>query len=170
MPVTTALDELRDCNLLDGEIPSATGGMTRRDLAFRTAKAGVAAASVPMIISIAAPTPAAAATPSPRQCLLYTDEDCFNCSRICGCCCCGQQGGGGTQPSCKLCYTVSGCSTFSLAGGAVLDLNCSVGDPPHPQCGPPADEYECKSGQIVTLDSNTRCCSFINAPPTSTTT
>src|SRR5688572_28389015 len=29
--VTNALDELRDCSLLDGELPSATDGMTRRD-------------------------------------------------------------------------------------------------------------------------------------------
>src|SRR5215208_2776764 len=40
--VARALSELSDCHLLDGEVP-ADGGVTRRDLGFKTAKMGAAA-------------------------------------------------------------------------------------------------------------------------------
>src|SRR5215208_2518208 len=40
--VARALIELRDCHLLEGEVP-ADGGVTRRDLGFKTAKMGAAA-------------------------------------------------------------------------------------------------------------------------------
>ena len=113
--VAHALAELSDCELLERTGPPivGNGGMTRRDLGVRAAKVGAAAA----IISVALPVAEAAATPTPAKCLLYTDSDCDNCTNICGCCCCGQAGGGATEPSCKTCYTISGCPTHSLHRG-----------------------------------------------------
>jgi hypothetical protein len=55
--VTRALDELESCELL---APGAHSGLSRRELTVRVAKGAVAAASAPLIISIVAPTPAAA--------------------------------------------------------------------------------------------------------------
>lgn len=58
--VDRALGELEACGLLDGE---ATDGVTRREAGVRLAKMGAAAASAPLIYSIAAPAPALAVSP-----------------------------------------------------------------------------------------------------------
>jgi hypothetical protein len=140
--VTRALGELSDCSLLDASVPVAgNGGMTRRDLGFRAAKVGAAAATVPLIWSIAAPVPAAALTPTVEQCALYNDESCDSCRVVCGCCCCCRQGG--TDPSCKLCFPIGMCEppgSFTCPGGQ--DSNCSTTPPA--DCIPAGTQFNCK--------------------------
>jgi len=157
--VAHALAELSDCELLerDGPMIVGNGGMTRRDLGVKAAKVGVATA----IVSVALPVAEAAATPTPAQCLLYTDRDCNNCTNICGCCCCGQAGGG-PEPSCKTCYTTSGCSsiTFTDSGNPG---DCSTTSEHGGGCEPAQPSYDCKTtGSVppktVTLVALTRCC------------
>lgn len=154
--VARAILELREVHLLDTG-PADAAGMTRRDLGFRAAKLSAAAASVPLIVSIAAPVAEAAATPTPAQCLLYTDSDCDNCTNICGCCCCGQAGGGPTTPSCKTCYTTSGCPTIHFTEED-KDGHCSATAKDPPKCTPAGTQYTCKDGTVVQLNGTDRCC------------
>ena len=85
--VRQALEELDDCGLLDGR-PRA--GLTRREATSRLAKVGAAAASAPLIYSIAAPAPAVAATGFCAGCGNsnagpFNNEGCFSG----GCAACG---------------------------------------------------------------------------------
>lgn len=87
--VERALDELAGLGLLEaGE--AMTDGTTRRELTVRLAKAGTAVAAAPLIVSIVAPTPAAALTPGCEginTCL----EDCGQTGHGCqgaSCVCC----------------------------------------------------------------------------------
>ena len=162
--VNRALDLLRDCSLLDGQAPAAEngGGMTRRTLTFRAAAAAV---SAPLIVSIAAPTAMAALTPTPEVCLSFTDTSCDACDRICGCCCCCQGGGSNVDPSCKLCYITSGCSTLSCNGpGGTGNLgNCSTvgGSTGGGDCTSAPANYTCKSdGRTIAVGSGARCCNY----------
>jgi len=87
--VETALDELERCALL--EEPRAATGHTRRDLSLKLAKVTAAAAAAPLIISVAAPTPAQAATRA--FCAQFSSGNCGmetsgGCSGSVGCCCC----------------------------------------------------------------------------------
>ena len=154
--VAHALAELSDCELLERTGPPivGNGGMTRRDLGIRAAKVGAATA----IVSVALPVAEAAATPTPAQCLLYTDSDCDNCTDICGCCCCGQAGGGPTEPSCKTCYTIGGCATITFTDTGRKG-NCSATAKDPPKCDPAGDTYLCKDGEteVSILDCD-RCC------------
>jgi|SRR5829696_5341025 len=88
--VSQALEELHACRLLTSG--PLSDGTTRRDLALRVAKVGAAAASVPLIWSIAAPTALAAATPTVDFC---TNQGLSHgCGADCAsrrCCCCCQQ-------------------------------------------------------------------------------
>jgi DNA-binding transcriptional ArsR family regulator len=86
--VVRALDQLEQCELLDVPEPA---GITRRDATEKLLKVGAAAAvASPLIYSIAAPTPALAA--SQAACLgLGCVHDCGNGSGGCkslNCCCC----------------------------------------------------------------------------------
>ena len=85
--VSLALAQLEQCELL--EVPRLEG-MTRRDATFKLAKVGAAAAFAgPLIYSIAAPTPALAATEG--FCLSHPcGVDCQTCVAA-GCCCCFPQ-------------------------------------------------------------------------------
>jgi hypothetical protein len=123
--VAQALVELRECKMLDG-LP-AGAGMTRRDMTVRVAKLGAAAASVPLIVSVAAPVPAAAITPTPALCAEYNANSCAACCNIIGCCCCCEGGGGTTGPSCKLCYPTSTCADFICPSATPpqYDSHCS---------------------------------------------
>jgi hypothetical protein len=123
--VAQALLELRECSMLDG-LP-AGAGMTRRDLSFKVAKLGAAAASVPLIVSVAAPVPAAAITPTPALCAEYNAHSCNACCQIIGCCCCCEGGGGGVEESCKLCFPTSTCADFTCpsANPPAFDSHCS---------------------------------------------
>jgi hypothetical protein len=128
--VTTALAELESNALLDG--PILSNGTTRREFSIKTAKVGAAAAAAPMIYSILAPTPAAAATPSFAQCNFYSAKSCDGCTNICGCCCCCQGCSTATGVSaCKICQPSSGCST------AIQGANCqNVPGVSPPGCNP----------------------------------
>ena len=148
--VSQALAELSECMLLDS-LP-AGAGMTRRDLTFRVAKLSAAAASVPLIVSVAAPTPAAAITPTPAVCARYSAASCSACCHIIGCCCCCEGGGGG---ACKLCYPTSSCDAFTCPsiGGNTFDSHCSCegeagkqGDVP-----PCEDQPNCANAQCESL-------------------
>jgi len=88
--VARALIELRDCNLLEGGTVTGSG-MTRRDMGVRAAKLGGAVAAVPLIVSLAAPLPAAATTVTIEFCTKGGTS--FACGIDCmvrNCCCCCQ--------------------------------------------------------------------------------
>lgn len=132
--VSNAVDELERSQLLDGlpvlDVTSRKdSGITRREMTLRSAKLGGAIASAPLIYSIAVPSPAAAATPTPYQCNLYTTQDCgtsHGCGAIAGCCCCDVSCA--AQGSCKLCSSVSFCNAGNqecLSGGAKA-AHCST--------------------------------------------
>jgi len=143
--VNRALLELETISLLDSG-PMVTSGATRREFAHRAAKLGVAAGAVPLIYSVSPLVPAAAATPSPAQCLFYSTGDCNDCAQICGCCCCCH-GCPNYAPSCKVCYPTSlcnttnvgsGCSGVASSGGCSSGPNCSKTAPNNPPgCNPP---------------------------------
>lgn len=87
--VQRALNELDDCKLLDG-LPIVSGGFSRRELGVKTAKVAVGAASVPLIMSIAAPAAAQAQTIICAN--IASAQNCGDCN-IGGtgqnpCCCC----------------------------------------------------------------------------------
>jgi hypothetical protein len=95
--VVRALEQLDQCYLLDHGPGSP--GLTRRDMTFKTAKLAGAAASLPMIVSIAAPAPAMAATQA--FCLgLGCVKDCGDC-HMAKCACCGP--GNSTTSANKIC-------------------------------------------------------------------
>ena len=90
--VDLALAELESCELLEVKPSIVADGSTRREVTLRLAKVGAAAAAAPLILSVAAPTPAMAATLA--QCLKVTQQS-GNCgganAKGChdlGCCCC----------------------------------------------------------------------------------
>jgi hypothetical protein len=92
-----ALAELESCGLLEvASVADADGrpvaGTTRRELGIRVAKVGGAVAAAPLIVSVAAPRPAAAQTPVPGcEALFECLEDCGQTQHGCqgtGCCCC----------------------------------------------------------------------------------
>ena len=124
--VESALAELALCDLL--EAAPVASGHTRRELTVWTAKATATAAAVPMIISVAAPTPAQAATLT--FCLTFSDNDCGGangCSGQPGCCCC--------TPPIKPPYP--------------------AGWPCATNCGPPTNCPECKT--CVTCETQGLC-------------
>jgi hypothetical protein len=86
--ITRALDELRANRLLD-EGTELAPGISRRDLSVKVAKVGGAVAATPLIVSLAAPLPAAAQTVTPLQCAqditMGCGTECMN--RNCCCCC-----------------------------------------------------------------------------------
>jgi hypothetical protein len=151
--VGVALAELETNGLLDvGPVAIVNGnGHTRREFTISTAKVGAAAAAAPMIYSILAPTPAAAATPSVAQCLFYSAKSCNGCTNICGCCCCCEgcptATTAGGQAGCKIClptkmcsvtYFTAGCENVPgvNAGGCSSGPNCSSTAPDGPLCPP----------------------------------
>jgi hypothetical protein len=89
--VDDALNELQRCQLLEQAPTVAGDGHTRRELSLRVAKVGAAAAAVPLIISVSAPTPAQAGTI--RFCAEFSSGNCGmetsgGCQGSIGCCCC----------------------------------------------------------------------------------
>lgn len=130
--VSQALGELEGSALLeDNGLTVVNGGssngegLTRRQFGRRTAAVGTAAIAAPMLYSIAVPSPAAAATPTPFQCQLYTTQDCgtsAGCAAIAGCCCCCQGGG-----SCKVCSATDYCNKGlqTCSDGSISSALCS---------------------------------------------
>jgi hypothetical protein len=157
--VREAVEELAASELLDQGLELVTVGsgngngraITRRELAARSAKVGAAAASVPLIVSLAVPTPAAAASPTLAQCLAYTDGDCGTnsvCNTIAGCCCCCNFVSG----QCKICTPFGSCPTTG---------NCPSGCPP--TCT--GSRTSCSAGAIGTAPPTTQgCCGPGGAP------
>jgi hypothetical protein len=119
--VLHALEELRECRLLD-EGPVSDAGMTRRTMGIKAAKIGGAAAATPLIVSLLAPMPAAAATVTPAFCT--NGGTSFACGVDCQsrhCCCCCQTTGGvqltggaegfcGTTGNTKCCLPTAQCN------------------------------------------------------------
>jgi hypothetical protein len=93
--VTRALDELRANGLLD-EGAEGAPGITRRDLSVKATKVGGAVAAAPLIVSLAAPLPAAAQTVTPETCTEGgVSHGCgIDCMKRHCCCCCQ-----GTDPN-----------------------------------------------------------------------
>jgi hypothetical protein len=110
--VRDALEELWSCDLLEAWQPA---GVTRREATVRLAKTGAVAAAAPLIYSIAAPTPALAA--SQATCNAITPACSGNCGtsgcKSAGCVCCNASGG----PQ-KLCTADCGASNCSVAAFA----------------------------------------------------
>jgi hypothetical protein len=122
--VLRALEELEHAELLEShelQIVNANGngsakgnGITRRQFGSRGAKVGSAVVAAPLILSITAPSAAAAVSPPPFVCQLYTTKDCgcsVGCGSIAGCCCCNENCP--TQGSCKVCSSVNFCNAGS---------------------------------------------------------
>ncbi len=119
--VDGALQQLEDCALLESLAPAGARGLTRRDLHFKAAKVGAAAAAVPLIVSIAVPA-TAAATPTVEQCRAGFTGGCGDCN-LSGCCCCGPGGG-----STKDCVPTATCGKIAYPL-APIGSNCSKTNP-----------------------------------------
>ena len=129
--IERALEELTACALLEDAAIEPTspsnshlGGLTtRREMTLNVVKVGAAAATVPLIVSVAAPPPAAALTPTDQECINAAGctEGCGACDCL-GCCCC--EPGGGFK---KACITAKTCKSQGRT--------CSkVGDRAFPGC------------------------------------
>jgi hypothetical protein len=133
--VDRALGELEACGLLDDE---AAGGVTRREATGRLARIGAAAASAPLVYSIAAPAPASAA--SLRMCLAV------------GGCLRGPKAGGSGSGD-NLPCTGSGSAGFKKCN-AVGCACCSFTAPPSPlivNCGIGTCVPDCKATGACTI-------------------
>ncbi len=100
--VERALDELTTCALLERIAESAPGSI-RRELTTRVMKVGAAAAAVPLIVSVVAPTPAMAVTLA--FCQQFSSTNCGGGSpsegcKSNGCCCCQPPAGPGAFRNC----------------------------------------------------------------------
>lgn len=117
--VARALEELADRELLQ---PWRPAGVTRREVTLRLAKVGAAAASVPLIYSIVAPTPALAT--SQAACLGHgCVQDCGICHQA-GCSCCGP--GNSTTSADKIC--TQDCTT-TFCNDAIRGAHCGTISP-----------------------------------------
>lgn len=124
--VSRALEELRECRLLDDARPA---GVTRREAGARFAKLGATAAMAPLIYSIAAPIPEAAATVSQQaRCITGNQGTALQqCQRLgfSGECCFGGPPGGGC-PTANRFYCVDACNGAGT-GGCPIDQLPSQG-------------------------------------------
>jgi hypothetical protein len=112
--VRQALDELEALELLDTEglkvVQTGNGnGLTRRQLASRSARVGAGLAAAPLVYSIAVPSASALATPTNLACALFSTNSCgvsSGAGAVSGCCCCCQGGGdckiGGATSTCAM--------------------------------------------------------------------
>lgn len=154
--VREAVAELEAADLLDHRLEvvnvgNGNGrGVTRRELAVRSARVGTAAAvTAPLILSITAPTALAAVTPSFVACAISTGNSCGNSAGECGfiegcCCCCDWVSGGQCMlctPAADQCPHSGGCPDPFTVGGPGSRASCSSGqtgtNPPNPSgcCG-----------------------------------
>ena len=144
--VRRALDELEALELLDTQgvkvVQAGSGngdGLTRRQLARRSATVGAGVAAAPLIYSIAVPSSAAAQTPTNLACALFSTNSCGTSSgagAVAGCCCCCQGGG-----NCKIGGSVNTCAM----GNCPQDKSpmCSSSCTPGVNCSEAADESGC---------------------------
>ena len=125
--VERALDELDRCELLE-ERPVAAQGTTRRELTVKMVTVAGAAAAAPLILSVAAPTPAQAATLN--FCLQFSSQNCgagggsAGCKSENGCCCCTPACGPGAAGKCPNCPPSGNGSKWCVPVG---DLQACVG-------------------------------------------
>lgn len=96
--VTRALDELERCELLVAPVVT-NGGLSRRDLGLRVTKMAAAAATMPLVLSIAAPAAAQTQTQIDTCKAIDTSKGCGKCNDggTAGgpCCCCSPAKGSG---------------------------------------------------------------------------
>jgi hypothetical protein len=162
--VVRALAELEEKELLAAG-PDEGEGATRREFGLKAAKMGAVAAAAPMIFSIVAPTPAAAATPTEAQCNYYSGKSCDACQGICGCCCCCQGCSKTTNsPACKMCSAIRTCPTHTkgcadqlAALGGDAGQTCSSG----PGCSATAKPGMCSppcTGGVPSDDCRSHDC------------
>jgi hypothetical protein len=129
--VSQALDELDALELLDTHglnvVQAGSGngdGLTRRQLAKRSASVGAGVAAAPLVYSLAVPSPAAAATPTNLACALFSTNSCgvsSGAGAVAGCCCCCQSGG-----DCKIGGATNTCAVSSCPGGTPMcSSSCS---------------------------------------------
>jgi DNA-binding transcriptional ArsR family regulator len=87
--VQRALEDLTACELLEAP-PLVGDGSTRRELGVKLVRAGGVAAMAPLILSVVAPTPAAAVTvgcEAVNACLCNCGSNTFGCKGVsCTCC------------------------------------------------------------------------------------
>jgi DNA-binding MarR family transcriptional regulator len=118
--VSRALDELSGCELLEVSPTIVADGSTRREVTLKLAKAGAVVAAAPLILSVAAPMPAQAATAA--FCRQFNDQSCGmgnnGCKSEVGCCCCTPPDGCVGTPQehngCKTCVPIG--SSCPVAG------------------------------------------------------
>ena len=113
--VVRAIEELETSGLLESGQPTGSG-LTRREATGRIARVGAAAAAVPLIYSIAAPTALAAGS----QCNVCV-QDCGNCHQI-NCCCCGP-GNKALPGASKLCTATCGVGDCNAAN---INAHCGT--------------------------------------------
>lgn len=89
--VIAAVAQLQEHALLDRSAVRTAGGMSRRDLARKTARVGAAAAATPLIVSVMAPAAYAAAS------CAAACASCTNPTRTCCTGSCGNQGACGNN-------------------------------------------------------------------------
>ncbi len=138
--VNGALEELSACALLEVKPTIVADGSTRREVTLKLAKVGATVAAAPYILSVAAPTPAMAA--SVKFCNQFSSGNCGSntgCSKSVGCCCCVPvlhspypagspcQAFDPTASQCKTCVPCPGtvCPQFSSDGSD--QRQCSAG-------------------------------------------
>jgi hypothetical protein len=126
--VDRALEELAACKLLEPTpelaVVAANGdGATRRELATKAVKAGAVAAAAPLIVSVAAPTPAQAQTLAFCRSLNIT-PGCGLCQQG-DCCCCEPAEGVGKDcvPDTPQGWFIC-CATFGV-GNVVFSSGCT---------------------------------------------
>jgi hypothetical protein len=131
-----AVDELALCELLEA-VPQPAVGTTRRELTIKLAKVGAVAAAVPLIVSVAAPQPAQAAT------IAFCASACppagCDASGNCGDCCTAKFAGCGccvtTATSVKHCTPVgTTAATKSQFCEQLFPNNTGSGGPAHISC------------------------------------
>lgn len=134
--VRIAINELTTCELLEPASQTATG-TTRRELTIRVAKVGAVAAAVPLIVSVAAPQPAQAATIA--FCASACPAEGCAASGSCGDCCTAKFAGCGccvtTSTSVKHCTPVgSTAKTKSTICESLFPNNTGTGGKAHISC------------------------------------
>jgi hypothetical protein len=138
--VRQALDELEALELLDTQgvkvvqVGSGNGnGLTRRQLAGRSARVGAGLAAAPLIYSINTSSAMALQTPTNRACALFSTFSCgvsSGAGAVAGCCCCCQAGG-----DCKVGGATNTCTSVTCPfGGGMGSCSSSCNPTGNPAC------------------------------------
>jgi hypothetical protein len=144
--VARALDKLAACQLLEATpeldpVPAGARGATRREVATKFVKAGAVAAAAPLIVSVAAPTPAQAQTLGFCQ-QFNSDPGCGTCSQN-DCCCC--EPGGGAPKDCV--PDTATCCALHEGGNA--STGCDPAGPCDTEEGTESSQFETQSQEFT---------------------